>query len=199
MKYKIKRSFNFWTNFLIFKFLESKRSKKLKKQTVSVIYNNDYISNEVIAFGGYENDLQNTIFKFLKNFKNRFAKGTCLDVGANIGTSSLNFSNYFKKVYGFEPDETTFKIYNLNIKNKKNIYPLNFGLGNTNSTKKFYVDELNKGESSLKPEIKKNKKILNVKIKKLDDVKINFTDLSFVKVDIENGESDFFEGAKKNY
>ena len=197
MKYKIKRSFNFWTNFLIFKFLESKRSKKVKKQTVSVVYNNDYISNEVIAFGGYENDLQNTIFKFLKNFKNRFAKGTCLDVGANIGTSSLNFSNYFKKVYGFEPDETTFRIYNLNIKNKKNIYPLNFGLGNTNATKKFYVDELNKGESSLKPEIKKNKKILNVKIKKLDDVKINFTDLSFVKVDIENGESDFFDGAKK--
>ena len=31
----------------------------------------------------------------------------------------------------------------------------------------------------------------------MDDVKINFTDLSFVKVDIENGESDFFEGAKK--
>lgn len=197
MKYKIKRSLNFWTNFLIFKFLESRRFKKIKKQSVSVVYNNDYISNEVLAFGGYENDLQNTIFKFLKNFKNRFANGTCLDVGANIGTSSLNFSNYFKKVYGFEPDETTFRIYNINIKNKKNIYPFNFGLGNTNSTKKFYIDELNKGESSLKPEIKRNKIISNVEIKKLDDLKINFSGLSFIKVDIENGEKDFFKGAKK--
>ena len=197
MKYKIKRSLNFWTNFIIFKSLESRRSKKIQKKTVSVIYNNDYISNEVLAFGGYENDLQNTIFKFLYNFKDRFVNGTCLDVGANIGTSSLNFSNLFKKVYGFEPDETTFKIYNLNIKNKKNIYPLNFGLGNTNSIKKFYVDDLNKGESSLKPEIKKNKIIFNVRIKKLDDLKINFSDLSFIKVDIENGENDFFKGAKK--
>ena len=54
MKYKIKRSLNFWTNFIIFKSLESRRSKKIQKKTVSVIYNNDYISNEVLAFGGYD-------------------------------------------------------------------------------------------------------------------------------------------------
>lgn len=198
MKFKLKRSFNFWLDFTIFKFLEYKRLKKKNKdESLSVVYNNDYISNEVIAFGSFEKDLQNVIFKFLYKFKKKFSKGTCLDVGANIGTFSINNSKYFKKIYGFEPETKSFEIYKLNSSSKNNIFPLNFGLGNKNCYKELYIDKINRGESSLRPRSKINKLKSKIKIQKLDTTNINLTNLSFIKVDIEDSEDDFFKGARK--
>ena len=60
------------------------------------------------------------------------------------------FSNYFKKVYSFEPNTFSFKLLKLNTINQQNIKIYNFGLSDKNQIKNFYSYESNYGGSSVK-------------------------------------------------
>ena len=56
---------------------------------------------------------------------------TALDIGANIGCTSILFGQKAKKVISFEPSPTTFRLLDLNIKNSglNNVEIHNVGLG----------------------------------------------------------------------
>ena len=72
------------------------------------------IGKQIISYGFTEKHILDTIFKKLKKTKNHI----CLDVGANIGSHSIFFSNYFKKIISFEPVLRTFKILQINTEKK---------------------------------------------------------------------------------
>jgi len=188
---KISRSLKFWFQFFIFKYL---LSRKIKDQ---IIFNNDFIGNYITVFGCYEREMLDSIFLFLKKLKNKFKNGICLDVGSNIGNHSIYFSKIFNKVYGFEPNPKTFSINLINTKNIENITTHQIGLGDRNETKNIYTADSDLGTSSFLLKKSKNLLITKVKIKKLDDLKLNMSNLMMIKVDIEGFESFFFKGAKK--
>ena len=79
-----------------------------------------------------------------------------IDIGANIGITSLFFSkfNYIYKIYGFEPIQETYKqaIYNLQL--NKNIHKVewikNIGLGKDDRKETFLFDKNTKGNTGVR-------------------------------------------------
>jgi len=164
-----------------------------KKNPKFVIFNQDYVSNDILIDGFYELKELKLLAKWLKN-KIKF--GVVLDVGAYIGNHSMFFSRYFKKVISFEPNPLSFELLKLNSKNSKNIKINNYGLSNKTSVKKFYSYDFNYGGSS----VVKNKKIphkkFNVLFNQFDKLKIK-EKIDLVKIDVEGDEINVLKGMEK--
>ena len=70
---------------------------------------------------------------------------TIIDIGANLGISSMGFRQmgFKNKIYIFEPNPVIFKKYLINIKkNYKNIILKNLALGDRNQKKFFFYSTL---------------------------------------------------------
>ena len=134
----------------------------------------------------------------LKIYSKKNKSDIFLDVGANIGFYSILFSNQFKQIYSFEPNERNFQILTKNInKNKiKKIKIFNFALGEK--------EEILKGHSNTKGElfqtsgfaISDNNEGEDVLIKKGDDI-LDFSNRNIsIKIDVEGFELFVLKGLK---
>lgn len=141
-----------------------------------------------------------------------------LDVGGNIGLSSIGFRELgFKKnkIYIFEPDEDLIEQYLKKLKKKYNDLKIfNFGLSNKNSVSKLYKAFYKKkffhfnNSFDKKYIIKKLRDNYGVKskkfviktsmlrLKKFDDLKIT-EKVCFVKIDVEGLDHLVLYGMKK--
>jgi FkbM family methyltransferase len=131
--------------------------------------------------------------------------GTIIDVGANKGDFFLKIRNSFPKFhyYLFEPQR---KLSNI-LKNfsEKNVKIFDFGLSDTNKIVKFYKNESNNGLTSClnrKHEINENKYYRfkfagKIKVKRFDQLKINFKVIDLIKIDIEGSELKCLKGIGK--
>ena len=139
-----------------------------------------------------------------------------IDVGLNRGQFSLLASNYLMNIpiFGFEPlnelyepfEKYFFKRFKKRI---LKIYP--FAISDLNYIKKFYVTKKSDCSSLLEPSevglrIEPNllriKKIINVEVKKLDDILLLDNDFvncnsSFLKIDTQGTELLVLKGSKK--
>ena len=88
--------------------------------------------------------------KFLTSLTSGLGKFVFLDIGANRGDYSLEFSKKFSKVpvYAFEPARETFKILQSQTQ-KTNISCINLGIGEKNKTAELYYDFFGSGLASL--------------------------------------------------
>ena len=126
-----------------------------------------------------------------------------MDIGANIGTTSLFFANLNSKarIFSFEPHPDTFKRAQENIRiNKfKNVQLINIGLGEKKETLKLYeVNENNPGANRIISEEQNFKyKLINVDMLEtiLDDHQI--TKVDFIKIDVEGFEYSVLKGGGK--
>lgn len=93
----------------------------------------------IFLFGNSEKNLNN-----LKGLLPIEKKLTFIDIGANIGSTSLNLANQFKnsKIYAFEPTYYAFDKFkvnlNLNHELKKRIFPINSLISNKSLKKDIY-------------------------------------------------------------
>jgi FkbM family methyltransferase len=124
---------------------------------------------------------------------------TIIDLGANIGLSTIYFNNEFKnaKIYAIEPDNENFRQLNLNIRNKKNISAENVAI---------WTEKIDLVENSVNPfrdggnwaktfipahnEIK-DSKISGVTVGDLI-IKFNLKTIDLLKIDIEGAERYIF-------
>lgn len=60
-----------------------------------------------------------------------YSGGVCIDVGANVGLTTMVMSQFYEKVYSFEPVPSTFSLLQKNVKKNKlgNVQIFNVGLG----------------------------------------------------------------------
>lgn len=113
-----------------------------------------------------------------------------IDCGANIGVSIAFFKHMYpkSKVYGYEPDPTTYSYLSRNVGNLDNVTLYNEAVGNAEGSISFWVsnDTSSLGMSIFKREDSSTK--ISVKISRLSE-RIT-TDVDILKMDIEGSESD---------
>jgi FkbM family methyltransferase len=116
--------------------------------------------------------------------------------------------NNGKNMMYFEPllENYNIMLERLKFDKESNIQTFNFGLGNENTTKTFYVSSNEAASSSylepekhlqLHPHVKFNRIINNIPIKRLDDLELDLTNFNFINIDVQGAELDVFKGAEK--
>lgn len=153
------------------------------------------IGKRLFFYGGFEEKEFDNLKKFIKS------DSVVLDIGANIGISSLFFSKMADNglIFSFEPAKDTFSILLKNVKKMNNIVPLNFGFSNTNGLATFYENS-DDAYSGFKDT--KRKKIINktkALLFKLDSFfgLLNLEKIDFIKIDVEGLEYDVLSGGSE--
>jgi len=119
-----------------------------------------------------------------------------IDIGANVGHTSVPFIHKFENIVAFEPHPDCFDI----LKDQPGIQALNFALlDETKIVKlKLHKNSINKPEHGSIAD-RRNKdwdgKIFDVYGTTLDS--FNFDDVDFIKVDVEQGELEVIKGSLK--
>ena len=127
-----------------------------------------------------------TIVSLCKN------KKIVVQAGGNIGIFPYYLSNYFDKVFTFEPVNKNYKCLLQNIKTKSNIEAFNYGLGEVEGKVSIEKESIgNCGAIRLKPNNRGN-----MLIKPLDAFPLNNLDLLWL--DIEGYEIKALKGAIKH-
>jgi FkbM family methyltransferase len=157
----------------------------------------DYIGHEVNVRGAFELEELRALFDFLKPMANVFAKGTALDIGANIGNHSVYFAPHFAKVEAFEPNPRTFLLLQANAMLTTNVNTHNLGLGEQDGILMLRYDVGNVGEASLKQSAHNSpgQQETPVTVKRLDDISSDFKDVVFIKIDVEGFEPEVIAGS----
>ena len=107
----------------------------------------------------------------------------------------------FKKVYAFEPNPVAYEVLKINsnfISETKNIEPFNFGLSDINGTLPFLINHSNIGGSAIADNDETSENIIDVSVKKLDDLTIlNDENIALIKIDVDGHELDVLKSGKK--
>ena len=141
---------------------------------------------------GYQEAQRNRALSKVKNF------GVAVDCGAHVGLWSRDLSNYFEKLYCFEPVKEFFDCLKLNIK-KDNVKFYNSALGKKKTKGKILVTK-NSGNSG-NSKVLNERKLYNSDIDFIQDIEIIALDslelnqLDFFKIDVEGLGLDVLEGS----
>ena len=161
-------------------------------------YNN---VNYYTSHGLFEKGLIEWSKQFCSSDKN------ILDIGAHTGTYSISLAHLCNKVYAFEPQQMTYYALcgSVALSNIQNINCIKYGLG---SSEQVGIQKLNivsddgggstlhGGNGSSVGGLGSNTNILtteNIEVKTLD--RFNITNISFIKMDVEDNELNVLQGA----
>lgn len=141
--------------------------------------------------------------KFIVTFVRHFINPNknVIDLGANIGTHSIIYSNYMNdgKIHSFEPQKLVFDILNKNIElnNCNNVIAYNFGGSNVNT--KFYMNACysnrdNQGAFRIDNTLDSTNG-LEIECKIIDELNIN--NVGYIKIDVEGHEYEALLGLRQ--
>ena len=156
----------------------------------------DYISNEITLDGVFEKKELATFIGWLKSLDIPTKESVCIDIGANIGNHSLYFSDYYQKVYSFEPSKKIFNMLSLNSKLVNNIECFNLGCSNQDKTALLSSISTNRGGSFILSEEREGE-IEKIEVKPLDITLKDLHKIGLIKIDVEGHEYEVLEGAEK--
>ena len=148
---------------------------------------NDTITDAWYIFEEYEKNINN----FIDSYTTRGYKNFFIDIGANIGLTTLSNSSKFDDIYCFEPNSLVFNILKTNIamsSDENKITLFNVGLGLTRGKYNLKIPRHNFGGAFVEKDNAYNKETLLEKDGFLDEKSENYIDTI---IDIES--KDFLE------
>lgn len=177
----------------------SKRSAKHneRRNAPIAVFGNDWIGININVDGIYEGEDIADLIQLLKVLKIDVAHSSAVDIGANIGNHSIEFSKYFSRVICFEPNPRTFDILSANTKRLTNIVIHNFGCASSFENIKFTEDFNNIGGSSGVITNIKGSNEIEILVKPLDDLFDDLSNVELIKIDVEGMEYSALKGAEK--
>lgn len=138
-----------------------------------------------------ENDFfEADILDYLKDYHP--VQETILDIGANIGNHAVYFANFLKysQLICFEPLPENFKVLISNLTGKyKNFEVYQYAASDKSGTLKMAPNTSNMGASR----VDKNG---SVEVRAITIDRMNFQNVTLMKIDVENYEPFVLEGAK---
>jgi FkbM family methyltransferase len=168
----------------------------LRTQRQLVTFAFDDVSQQINAHGVYERQELETFFAWVESVKpGVFRDATAMDLGANIGNHSLFFSDHFKNVHAFEPNERTFKVLALNAQLVSNITCHQVGLSDAAGRAHFLVNPANVGASRIVP--KGTSGASEISLTTLDAALPGIADIKLIKIDVEGHDYAALVGAKE--
>ena len=186
-----------FTDYIKETFLTTVFKKITKKSLAIFMRGGDCISNAPQTLGSYEDVLTTYLNKLAEEGSSDFL----IDIGANIGLTSCQVGNRFKKVFCFEPNPLCVNILRTNLAislNEKKVKIFNFALGDNDGEFDLYVPKHNWGGAF----IKNNNDYSDVILGKKDGFeKINKDNYFFKKIQVKNSEntlSDLFNSLISN-
>lgn len=168
---------------------ERRISKSIDNYTY-ICYDNDTISNHLCNYGYWENNL----IKYAEQYLHE--NSIILDIGANIGTWSIPLAIKNRKIYSFEPYNSSFYALCGNIfinKKETSIYPYHTALTNdaTKHTSMILPESVNKGGCKL---ITTNSASLEQRYNLSTLDTFQFEKVDFIKLDVEGHELNVLKG-----
>lgn len=127
----------------------------------------------------------------LKQFSNN--QSIIYDIGANIGYHTLGFSHMSKHVYAFEPNTKSYKLLEMNTKNRKNITLFKKIVGD--SVGKNYISDYDTDSQGNYGECMVSNTGELVDQISIDSLTLPKPDI--IKIDVEGFEINVFNGAKQ--
>ena len=123
----------------------------------------------------------------------QFATGVVLDVGANVGSHSVNFAETAEQVHAFEPQPRTFNnlCANLCIHVCPNVKPHNVALGSYNGETQIGDFDISEEHFSMGAFVGSG--TLKIPIRTIDSY--FFSPVNFIKIDTEGYEFEILRGA----
>ena len=154
----------------------------------------DYIS-KMIKYN--KNFYEHELLTFLRtNFLNQ---KNIIDIGANIGNHSLFFAKYMNcnKIFSFEPFSKNIELFRHNLMNYKDKCILyETALSDKDGKMILYNSEQNNfGGLSLHKQAKSFEILKEIDVVRLDN--FNLSDISLIKIDVENHENEVLQGSKQ--
>jgi FkbM family methyltransferase len=182
----------------------TKRENDVKFDLHGITYNINLDDNkDICTFEGYlpwfmEGQWEANTFEIFNHVKN--PNKNAIDIGAWIGTTTIWLSKNFKEVLAIDADKISTKALESNLKNSEcfNTYVLNSPIHSTNTEVVFGVNQYvqlyqSQGLGNSTSQIKdggfteSDYKLKTTTLDQLNQI-FPFSDVSFVKVDIEGGE-----------
>lgn len=153
-----------------------------------VVYKNDnVVSNALNLYGEYADAEVQILCRYLDK------DSLYVDVGTNIGYHALAVQKQAEcAVVGFEPHPNHFVVAALNC-NEKNIQLIHSAVGNKKGS--IIIKNFDPAEEGNFGEVGINEEGIEVKLLKLDDVKLPLC--SVIKIDVEGYELEVLKGASK--
>ena len=121
-----------------------------------------------------------------------------IDIGGHLGFASNYYSKHFEKVHTFEP--LFYKHTKINLDHLDNVEVYSHGLGKEEKIERIWIAQHNIGGSSMVSHPLRERKWMHkaqhkdVKVLPLDS--FNFTNVDFIKIDVESYEYEVLKGAE---
>ena len=162
----------------------------------------EHIGQAIIKDGSYESGVIKSVMNFINKKNSNNSDIHLIDVGANIGTHTIGFSNLYKSAISFEPNPIISKILeaNIAINNINNAEIRKIALSNISGNMVLCVPDENYGNASLKETETHASNGFELETQTLDSQLLGIysvNDLILLKVDVEGHELEVIEGAKK--
>jgi FkbM family methyltransferase len=164
--------------------------------TIFIHKHNESVSDNMVETNNFFEI--NFLDYIAKNYGNQTG---ILDIGANIGNHSLFFAKFIncQKVYAFEPFPTNIELLKQNLcdfADKSQIYEI--ALSNKEGTMPLYNSQAeNFGGFSLHSYSNGSSFVVNSSINVITLDSLNLSNISMIKIDVENHENEVLEGAKQ--